>query len=80
MKLGDYEWFKANVKFKVNKKLVKFNIIHNMDNSDFMAALDSWQTRTEEFTDRSFCDYVLSKKHMVEHLAFTEFEYKELSK
>lgn len=41
MKLGDYNWFKAEVSFKINNKHVDFNIIHNIDEDAFYIALES---------------------------------------
>lgn len=40
-----------------------FEIVHNVDSygQDIQHALDSWIARTKNFTDVSFCEYVLSK-------------------
>ena len=41
----------------------QFEIVHNIDSygMDIQNALDSWIARTKNFTDVSFCEYVLSK-------------------
>jgi hypothetical protein len=79
-KLGDYQWHKADVKFNVNNKSIKFSVIHNLEDNfgmSFNAALDSWLARTNKHTDKSLCKYIRSKGE--EFIAFTEKEYEELS-
>jgi len=79
MKFGDYNWFTAEVKFNVENNPIEFNVIHNMDEKDFINALESWQCRTNSFTDVSFCKYIERKSYITNHIAFTEKEYKQLS-
>jgi hypothetical protein len=77
-KFGDYEWFKAEVKFNVKGKEVRFNIIHNLSETfgmDFNSALYNWLARTKKFKAKNLCEYINSKGF----IAMTEQEYKKLS-
>lgn len=41
----------------------KFSIAHNLQYPDEInAAFDNWMVRTKVFTDKSFCDYINSKR------------------
>jgi hypothetical protein len=79
-KFGDYEWFRAEVKFNVKGKEVRFNIIHNLPDTfgmDFNSALNCWVFRTKKHTTKSLCEYINSKGISI---AMTEKQYKKLSK
>ena len=57
---------------------VKFTIYVTIDKANgpvntLEAALDNWLARTEEYTAKSFVDYINSKGM---HKAFTESDYK----
>ncbi len=61
----------------------EFWIIHNLPETqglNIQGALDNWLVRTDKYTDKSFCDYINSKRHMTGHIAMTKKEYEELLK
>lgn len=51
------------LKFNVGKKKHRFNLVHNLDDMglDIEAALINWSVRTNDFSVRSFIEYVRSK-------------------
>jgi hypothetical protein len=58
-------FFTANVKFDVNDKPIKFSVIHNLPQTqglNFDAALENWLYRTDKYTAKSLCDYIMSKE------------------
>lgn len=69
-------FFRAEVEFRVDNNLHKFEIMHNLPDVtgiSFTDALNSWLARTDTFTDQSFVDYVRSKN--TGFLVFTEKEF-----
>jgi hypothetical protein len=69
------DWFEAIVKFNINGRAVKFNVINNFPN-EFNSALDCWLARTKTFTVKSFCEYVMNKN--TEHIAMTKKTFDNL--
>jgi len=70
---------KSNVQFKVNNRLIKFVVVHNLNKRfgmSFNDALDNWLARTNEFTATSLCEYIKSKDESF--VAMTEKQYKRL--
>lgn len=51
------------IKFKLRGKPIVFNVWHNLIELglDIEAAFVNWSVRTKEFTEQSFCEYVMSK-------------------
>mgnify|MGYP003395882843 CR=1 FL=1 len=67
---------KADVQFNVNGQPVSFSIIHNMPSAfgvSFDCALDNWLARTNEFTEKSLCEYIKSKQPEVIAVSYTEY-------
>jgi hypothetical protein len=72
----------SEVRFKVKKSLIRFKIYHNLPSTfgmNFEGALDNWLARTEEYTAKSLCNYILSKD-IDECFAVTEKEFNHLKK
>ena len=71
---------KADVRFNVNDKPIRFIVIHNlpkMRGMRFEDALDNWLARTNTFTAYSLCKYIMSKDESF--VAMTEKQYKRLN-
>ena len=71
---------KTDVEFKVNGRPVKFVIIHNLQNKfgmSFDGALDNWLARTNKYTAKSLCKYIMSKDESF--VAMTEKQFKRLA-
>jgi len=71
---------KTNIEFRVNNKLIKFNIIHNLSvqpGANIRGALDNWLARTNKYTAKSFCNYINSKGV---HTAMTESQCNRILK
>lgn len=60
---------------------VLMKIYHNLPDQ-INAAFDNWIVRTDKYTEKSFCDYINSKrlKGLTDHIAYTENEYLKLIK
>lgn len=62
--MKEYDFFIADVQFKVDSKLIKFQVVHNLDESkglSFNKALENWAYRTDKYTAKSLCNYIMSK-------------------
>lgn len=69
---------RADIEFNVDKKPVKFVVMHNIPDHFGMSlddALTNWLYRTKEYTAKSFCAYVRSKQ--TGFIILTEEEYNE---
>lgn len=53
----------TELNFKRGKKKYKFDLVHNLDEYGLSidAALINWSARTDDFSEKSFTDYVRSK-------------------
>ena len=53
----------TGINFKLKGKPKSFNLEHNLDKFGLSidAAFVNWSARTNDFTEKSFCDYVVSK-------------------
>ena len=75
------ELIKADIKFKVDGVLVEFSVIHNLPKT-FGASLDcaltNWLARTDKFTAKSLCKYIMSKNTGV--ICMTEKQFERLNK
>lgn len=69
-------WYKAEVNFLVNGRPVKFEVVHNIP--DFMAALENWIHRTNNYTAKSLCNYVNGKQ--TDHTYLTMKQFNKLNK
>ena len=70
----------AAVKFEVNDKTVKFQVIHNLPEKqglNFNAALENWLYRTDKYTAKSLCDYIMSKE--TGYVCMTVSQWKRLN-
>lgn len=53
----------ATIHFKINGKPTTWQIANNLDEFgvDIESAFDCWQARTDNYTEASFCEYLVSK-------------------
>lgn len=70
--------FDAEFKVGSEKRLIKFSIYHIIDEMIY-SAFDNWLARTEEYTSRSFVNYINSKNHPCIS-AWTESQFNKLLK
>jgi hypothetical protein len=51
------------ITFKLKGRPKKFIVYNNLDERglDIHAAFDNWSVRTSQYTEQSFCEYVISK-------------------
>lgn len=54
---------KADIEFKARGKKIKFSVNHNLSEFglNIEDAVHNWVYRTNEYTAKSFCQYVVSK-------------------
>lgn len=75
------DWIKSTVKFTVDGKPVKFEIIHNLATQNYKLEgplLDNWLARTETFDCEDLVKYINSKSHMTDCYAMTLETYENL--
>ena len=54
----------ANINFEVDDKPIKFQVVHNLPNIkglSFDDALENWVYRTNKYTSKSLCEYIMNK-------------------
>ena len=51
------------VKFNLNDKPFKFDILTNIKENEIGPVLENWAARTGKYTVQSFVDYINSKSH-----------------
>lgn len=70
-------WYEAEIKLSEE---IEFKIIHNLPDQ-IEAAVQNWVVRTDDYTDKSLCDYINSKRErgLSDHYAFTEEEFLRLN-
>lgn len=74
------KWTKSTVKFKVGRKPIEFQVIHNLADQGYTIGgplLDNWLARTKTYDDRSLVDYINSKTHMTGCFALTLEDYEK---
>jgi len=69
------ELIKSDIEFKIDGRLYKFSIIHNLQSIN--DALDSWLVRTKKYTASQLCKYIMSKDESF--VAMTEAHYNRLN-
>ena len=75
------KWTKTSVRFLLDKKEIKFEIIHNLADQGYVVQgplLDNWLARTKKWTAEDLVDYINSKKYMTGCMAFTIEQYENI--
>lgn len=54
---------RAEIRITIGNTDFSFNVYHNLEKFHLLigSALENWVYRTKTFTEKSFCDYVMSK-------------------
>ena len=75
------DFFKADVKFKTDNKPIEFQVVHNLPEIQglcFEAAVVNWLARTNKYTAKSLCEYIMEKDSV--HICMTISQWKRLNK
>ena len=54
----------TTIEFRLNKRRISFKVVHNLSDKfglNMHCAVNNWLTRTNDFTDKSLCEYIISK-------------------
>ncbi len=78
--MDDLNFIIADVKLEVNGKPVKFQVVHNLPELQglcFGAAIDNWLVRTNKYTAKSLCKYIMGKESG--YVCMTMHQWKRLN-
>lgn len=73
--MSDIKFKEAIIKFEIDGEPFFFGVYHNLEEFglDIEAAFTNWVYRTKEYTEKAFCNYVMSKDPNIECLSRKEF-------
>lgn len=73
--MSDIKFQEAIIKFEINGEHFIFEVYHNLQHFglDIEDAFTNWVYRTQKYTRKSFCNYVMSKDINIECLSKEEF-------
>lgn len=73
--MSDITFQEAKIEFQIDGEPFIFEVYHNLKyfGLDIEAAFTNWVYRTKEYTQKSFCNYVMSKDINIECLSREDF-------